>query len=122
MEEDGGGREPVEEVPAEEVNVVRTFTDEDGIINAEIFLHPQIQVIISRLFTKVFAQYPSIGGREDRTPTDKWVRGAVNKIRKLFQTMLGGGVVEHRPAVYFLKLHPLALINLMRTCFSDIYN
>ena len=47
---------------------------------------------------------------------------AVSKIRKLFQTMLGECVVEHKPSVFFLKLHPFSVINLMRTCFTDIYN
>ena len=55
MEEDGGGREPVEEVSAEGIEVSRTFTDEGGLIDAEIFLHPYIQANLVKMFTKLLA-------------------------------------------------------------------
>ena len=55
MEEDGGGREPVEEVSADDIEVTRTFTDEGGLIDTEIFLHPHIQVNLVKMFTKVLA-------------------------------------------------------------------
>ena len=85
-------------------------------------LNHRVQLSLVSVFVKVFELYTSVGNRDDRTPTDKWARAAVNLLRKEIYKVLSNGVHEHSAKLFFLKLHPLAYIKLMRSSFTDIYN
>ena len=102
--------------------VSRSFSQESGLINPATLLNHKVQLSLVSVFVKILELYASVGHRDERTPTDKWARSAVNLLRKEIYKILTHGVHEHSTKCFFLKLHPLAYIKLMRSSFTDIYN
>ena len=66
----------------QQFTATRTFESESQQVNEATFLHPKVQLTLVNLYVKCFDLYTSVGNRDERTPTDKWIRAAVNLLRK----------------------------------------